>query len=103
MCTIKQSPGKFEGETCITHLMHTWANDGVLNYEGCPCNGNDDGTNECECPPVSVAFSPFTLGDVRDVKATGVVFCDECVKDFLAASTIRYWEDSQGFAYSEIL
>ena len=110
MCTIKQFPGKFEGKTCITHLMYAWAGDGRLDMEGCDCvladdsNGGDG--NECGCTLVESATGPFTLDDISDYQRNTNMgaedFCDECVKDFLAASRIRFWEDTQGFAYSEI-
>lgn len=102
MCTIIQPPGKFEGGTCLTHLMHSWANDGVLDYIGVDYVST-----------VMEATGPFTLDDIHEYQRTGYqkpgqvkfeeTFCDECTKDFLNATTIRYWEDTQGFAHSEVL
>ena len=108
MCTVKQHPGKFEGESCITHLMHDWSMGGTLDYEDCDCeNVDDDLYFECRCPPVYVAVGPFTLDDIRQFQVNAPhgedSFCAECEIDFLAASTIRYWEDFLGFVYSEIV
>ena len=97
MCTIQQHPGKFEGESCITHLMYAWAGDGALDYL-------DDVDYVCT---VMQAVGPFILDDISDYQRNTNMgaenFCDECTKDFLDASRIHFWEDSNGFAYSEIL
>ena len=110
MCTIEQHPGKFEGETCITHLMYAWAMEGMLQDEDCACEPDDseDNMDGCGCTPVSYATGPFTLDDIRQYQSDPhpyeeKAFCDECTKDFLAAWRIRFWEDSFGFAYSRMI
>ena len=65
MCNVKQSPGKFEGETCIT----VWAYDVVLNGLGNPIGeADDDNTEEIQ--------GPFTLQEIGEYRDDGEILCD---------------------------
>ena len=86
MCTTQQAPGKFEGETCITHMMYLWASEGVFDHI-------DDTSH------TMVAHGPFTTQDIAD---TPIELCVECVNDVLSARLIQFWEDDNGFAYSQL-
>ncbi len=87
MCTIKQLPGKFEGETCITHLAYKWVMNGVGDTEWDEFNR-----------PIDTFIGPFTDLSHQD---TGML-CLECHNDLLRASQVVFWEDDNGFAYSEV-
>ena len=87
MCTLQQSPGKFEGETCITYLANEWSGNGMADE-----TQDDNGTL------VDLFNGPFSPGSWQ----TGAL-CLECHNAILKATTITYWEDDQGFAYSETL
>jgi len=95
MCTVEMSPGKFEGETCIT----IWAHDMVGN--GC-----QDDTDYGPTPYVDYFNGPFTKSELAEnLDDTGDIdsgICQECLDDMLGAQRIRYWEDDNGFAYSEV-
>ncbi len=87
MCTIKQHPGKFEGESCITHLAHEWM-----------MNGAQDDTEWDEMDlPTEIFNGPFNLSPLD----TGML-CLECHNDLLKAKSVSLWEDTNGFAYSEV-
>ena len=90
MCTITQSPGKFEGEPCITLYAYHWIMEGLGDIVG-----EDEGDN------TEALYAPHTLVDIEYTQMDGVFICDECKADILAAGTIRCWEDDLGFVYSD--
>ena len=88
MCTIKQLPGKFEGETCITHLAYEWM-----------MNGAQDDTEWDEMDlPTEIFNGPFDNLSHCD---TGML-CLECHNELLSAKSVALWQDDNGFAYSEV-
>ena len=88
MCTIKQHPGKFEGESCITHLAHDWMMNGFM----------DDTEWDNSDRPLDIFNGPFDKLSHRD---TGML-CLECHNDLLSAKSVAFWQSDNGFAYSEV-
>ncbi len=87
MCTIKQLPGKFEGETCITHLAYEWTMNGFGSTEW-------DELGD----PTDTFHGPFTDLSHRE---TGML-CLECRNDLLGAKRVMFWQDDNRFAYSKV-
>lgn len=91
MCNLKSNPGKFEGESCITYLAYGW----MLNSLQDDTEYSDD-DNLLYDNPVEVFNGPFNLSH----EESGIL-CIECANDILQAEHIKFWQDDQGFAYSE--
>lgn len=93
MCTKEQYPGKFEGEPCITELADAWALDGMGEW----VESQNGRTN------FDMRFTgPFGRVDLDQAKDYGLTLCDECLSNLLAATSLTFWEDNNGFCWSEL-
>ena len=94
MCTsIDTQPGKFEGESCITHYAYHWLLEGDGDIES---NGN--GHSE------TLLLGPFDVASIVDYSLSDSVYailCDECFRDITNATNILLTERSDGFVTSE--
>ena len=83
-----QGPGKYEAEACWTRWAHGVVMDGGADQD-------EEGA--------AVIVGPVTLQEVRDweIEADDQI-CAECLAELLQADSVTYWEDEQGFAYSEL-
>ena len=83
-----QGPGKFEAEACWTRYAHSMVMDGSADTD-------EDGE--------AIMVGPFTLQEVEDWEAEREdMMCGACLAELLQADSLTYWEDEQGFAYSEL-
>lgn len=89
MCLIKQGPGKFEGETCVT----VYADYYVMA-------GRGDAVGEWGNDNQKVLYAPHSRDSIEQVRDQGVDICHDCAVDILLGGTIYTWTDEQGFAYS---
>ena len=92
MCEVDMSPGKFEGESCITVLGAEMANQGLMEFDP-----DDYGTDDSNV----LSWRGSFLSTDFDYYLTNV--CVECRAEFMAGQGLRYWEDEQGFAHSQVL
>ena len=84
MCTaIEHTPGKFEGEGCITRLAYAWHLGGMCDE----CGSTEDGT---PC----VFYGPFTPSDFA---AWGTPVCEECQIELAILKRLYLYEFNDGF------